>query len=307
MPKFLPDLRRSHARGPRTICLLLASALLLASCGQSSQAPATPSAVVIGQAASPTAEPNATIEASATPEPSLTAEAGATPEPSATPQPSPTSEASPTPEASPTQLLVAAVTVTHESVPNVSAPATPEATAVESEPSAPTPSQAGSAEAPAELIYFFPIPDARVDYGPAHHDYPAADMFCAVGSKFVAPTSGVIDYVSYEDIWNPAKDVPADRGGISVAIVGDDGVRYYGSHLSAVAEGIAVGVRVEAGQLLGLTGKSGNARSTPPHLHFGISRPTTADDWQVRRGEIPPYNYLKAWERGEQVRPDIGD
>jgi murein DD-endopeptidase MepM/ murein hydrolase activator NlpD len=62
-------------------------------------------------------------------------------------------------------------------------------------------------------------------------------------------------------------------------------------------------VRVEAGQLLGLTGQSGNAASTPPHLHFGISRPTTPDDWQARRGQIPPYAYLRAWQRGESVAP----
>jgi murein DD-endopeptidase MepM/ murein hydrolase activator NlpD len=90
---------------------------------------------------------------------------------------------------------------------------------------------------------------------------------------------------------------------MSVAIIGDDGWRYYGSHLSGVAEGITPGVRVEAGQLLGWTGKSGNARGTPPHLHYGISRPTTPDDWQTRRGEVPPYEYLRAWQRGEMVTP----
>jgi murein DD-endopeptidase MepM/ murein hydrolase activator NlpD len=60
---------------------------------------------------------------------------------------------------------------------------------------------------------------------------------------------------------------------------------------------------VEAGQTLGRTGKSGNARNTPPHLHFGISHPTTPDDWRVRRGEIPPFEYLQAWSRGEQRTP----
>ncbi|NTW02953.1 MAG: M23 family metallopeptidase, partial [Oscillochloris sp.] len=103
----------------------------------------------------------------------------------------------------------------------------------------------------------------------------------------------------------PAHDDAAVRGGISVALIGDDGVRYYGSHLSAVADGIDPGVRVAAGQLLGLTGNSGNARSTPPHLHFGISHPTTPDDWKVRRGEISPYPYLRAWQRGEQVTPAL--
>ncbi len=153
------------------------------------------------------------------------------------------------------------------------------------------------------IRYVFPVRASQVEYGPYHHDYPATDIFCPEGSEFLATTSGVVDFVNRVDQWTPATNVPADRGGIMVAIVGDDGWRYYGSHLMGVAEGIEPGVRVAAGQLLGWTGKSGNAQSTPPHLHFGISRPTTPDDWQVRRGEIPPYEYLRAWERGEMVTP----
>jgi murein DD-endopeptidase MepM/ murein hydrolase activator NlpD len=147
--------------------------------------------------------------------------------------------------------------------------------------------------------------DGKTTYGEAHHDYPAADIFCPVGSDFVAVTYGVVDFVSREDLWDSRLNDGATRGGLSVAIVGDDGVRYYGSHLSEVAEGIAPGVRVEAGQLLGRTGHSGDARDTPPHLHFGISHPTTADDWATRRGQIPPYPYLKAWERGENLAPEL--
>jgi murein DD-endopeptidase MepM/ murein hydrolase activator NlpD len=153
--------------------------------------------------------------------------------------------------------------------------------------------------------YVFPVQGARVNYGSSHHDYPATDIFCPVGSQFVAPTDGVIDYVSREDVWDPASDDAAVRGGLSVALVGDDGVRYYGSHLSSVADGIEPGVRVAAGQLLGLTGKSGNARSTPSHLHFGISHPTSPDDWKVRRGEVSPYRYLRAWQRGEDLTPAL--
>ncbi|GAB4204701.1 MAG: hypothetical protein OHK0022_30100 [Roseiflexaceae bacterium] len=152
-------------------------------------------------------------------------------------------------------------------------------------------------------VYVFPVRGKSIEYGPYHHDYPAADIFCPIGSEFLAPTGGVVDFVSIEDLWDPATDQPELRGGISVAIVGDDGVRYYGSHLSSVSEGITPGARVEAGQVLGLTGKSGNARSTPAHLHFGISRPTMPDDWRTRRGQLPPYPYLKAWERGEQHTP----
>jgi murein DD-endopeptidase MepM/ murein hydrolase activator NlpD len=188
-------------------------------------------------------------------------------------------------------------------------PATP--TPTSAPPTAlPTPTAVPAATAtpaqtsPADVHYVFPVRSkGKISYGRLHHDYPAADIFCAVGSEFVAVVDGVVDYVSREDQWDGASDDPALRGGISVAIVGDDGVRYYGSHLSEVAEGIEPGARVQAGQLLGLTGKSGNAASTDPHLHFGISRPTTPDDWAVRRGEVPPYDYLRAWQRGEDVTP----
>jgi len=174
---------------------------------------------------------------------------------------------------------------------------------------APTPTPTSARPTPTvahATSYVFPVrPAAKARYGRYHHDYPAADIFCPIGSAFVAPTDGVVDYVSLVDLWKPSTDKLADRGGLAVAIVGNDGVRYYGSHLSSVAKGIAPGERVRAGQLLGYTGKSGNARRTEPHLHFGISHPTTPDDWQVRRGELPPYDYLKAWQRGDAVTPKI--
>lgn len=138
-------------------------------------------------------------------------------------------------------------------------------------------------------------------YTQYHHDYPAADILCPPGSAFVSPIGGVVDFVSVRDEWNPKSDRPELRGGLSVAILGDDGWRYYGSHLQSVADGIGVGTRVKQGQLLGRTGSSGNARGTSPHLHFGISRPTTPFDWKVRRGEVPPFKYLKLWAAAQRA------
>ena len=159
---------------------------------------------------------------------------------------------------------------------------------------------------PVVAEHVFPLQPASVcDYSDGHHDYPANDIFCPIGTEVVAVTDGVVDFVSRTDEWDPAVDDPALRGGLSVAIVGDDGVRYYGSHLSAVDPGVRVGDRVVAGQRLGLSGDSGNAAGIDPHLHFGISRPTTPEDWMVRRGEVNPYPYLQAWERGEDVTPTL--
>ena len=156
----------------------------------------------------------------------------------------------------------------------------------------------------ATFRYVFPVrPISATSYGAYHHDYPATDIFCPVGSQFVAPTGGVVDYVSTKDIWDPNVDDPATRGGLSIAIIGDDGLRYYGAHLSLIEPGIAPGVRVTAGQLMGKTGHTGDARFTDPHLHFGISPPTTPLDWKTRRGVLSPYKYLRAWAAGTQLRP----
>jgi murein DD-endopeptidase MepM/ murein hydrolase activator NlpD len=150
-------------------------------------------------------------------------------------------------------------------------------------------------------FHAFPVQARTISYTRYHHDYPAADILCPPGSAFVSPTGGVVDFVSVRDEWNPKNDRPELRGGLSVAILGDDGWRYYGSHLQSVADGIRVGTRVKRGQLLGRTGSSGNARGTSPHLHFGISRPTTPLDWKVRRGEVPPFKYLKLWAAAQRA------
>jgi murein DD-endopeptidase MepM/ murein hydrolase activator NlpD len=259
----------------RYIALALACMLLLGAC---SSQPTT---------SAPTAMPTATNA------PTATASPTATPEPSATP----TATAKPTSTSTPTATSAPSATATVTAIPAATATAAP---SVPADPTAETGS--GSAG----FRYVFPVrSEGEISYGRTHHDYPATDIFCPIGSDFVAATDGVVDFVSVEDLWDARSDDPAVRGGISVAIVGDDGVRYYGSHLSEVAEGIVPGLRVEAGQLLGRTGNSGNAASTPPHLHFGISHPTTPDDWQVRRGEISPYTYLRAWQRGENVTPEL--
>jgi hypothetical protein len=119
----------------------------------------------------------------------------------------------------------------------------------------------------------------------------------------VAVTSGVVDEVTAVDKFSWKTDLGSLRGGLSVSIVGDDGVRYYGSHLSKIAPGIKPGVRVSVGQLLGLLGNSGDAKGTAPHVHFGISWPTPAKIWWVRRGELYPWRYLDAWKVGKDLSP----
>jgi len=151
--------------------------------------------------------------------------------------------------------------------------------------------------------YTFPVADCEVNYARAHHDYAATDILAKAGCKFVAPISGVVDEVNREDRWRKPPNNGIDRGGLSVSIIGSDGVRYYGSHLKWIPKNIQPGVAVTVGQVLGSVGSTGSARGTAPHLHFGISWPTPPDIWWIRRGEVLPWRYLDSWKSGKDRSP----
>ena len=73
--------------------------------------------------------------------------------------------------------------------------------------------------------YVFPIANCAVKYSHFHHDYPATDIQAKKGCAFVAPINGTVDEVVYKDIWNGKTNKGEDRGGLSVSIIGSDGVR----------------------------------------------------------------------------------
>jgi peptidoglycan LD-endopeptidase LytH len=175
-------------------------------------------------------------------------------------------------------------------------------------PGAPTtsgaPATSATARQPAHYVFpVQPVASCNVHYGHFHHDYPATDIFSKKGCRFVAPTDGVVTEVSRTDRWDPATDLGAVRGGRSVAMLGDDGVRYYGSHLLRVDDAVGPGTRVRAGQLLGLIDNSGDARFTATHLHFGLSWPTRDGIWWVRRGTVYPWPFLDSWRAGGNRSP----
>ena len=153
--------------------------------------------------------------------------------------------------------------------------------------------------------YIFPVTDCEVNYARAHHDYAATDILAKKGCRFVSPVNGVVDEVNRIDLWSGKTNLGIDRGGLYVSVIGEDGVRYYGSHLMSVVPSIQPGVTVKAGQLLGKIGSTGSARGTAPHLHFGISWPTPSQPnvWWVRRGVVLPWKYLDAWKSGKDLSP----
>jgi murein DD-endopeptidase MepM/ murein hydrolase activator NlpD len=154
-------------------------------------------------------------------------------------------------------------------------------------------------------IYTFPVSGCTVKYGKYHHDYPATDIQAKKGCAFVSPIAGVIDEVVLVDKWSGKTNKGADRGGLSVSIIGDDGNRYYGSHLSKVETNVVPGLRVGTGEKLGEVGATGSAKGTSPHLHFGISYPTEKGIWWVKRGVLYPWKYLDAWKIGNDLKPIV--
>lgn len=153
------------------------------------------------------------------------------------------------------------------------------------------------------LPHIFPVRAGKVSYHPTHSAYPGTDIFADCGEPVVAVTDGTIGEVSQRDRYQKSGPQGPYNGGLSVSVIGDDGVRYYGSHLTEIAEDIDAGVRVRAGQRLGTVGRTGNANNVC-HLHFGISPPCLGEDgWWIRRGVVWPAPYLDSWRKGGNREP----
>jgi peptidoglycan LD-endopeptidase LytH len=140
-------------------------------------------------------------------------------------------------------------------------------------------------------------------YSHTHHGYPASDIIANCGLTYVAPYSGVIHEVNRVDRYDSQVNEGVTRGGLSVSLIGDDGVRYYGSHFSAINDRVQPGVRVAAGDPIATVGRTGDAGAC--HVHFGLSPVCAAGDWFVRRGVIWPWPYLDSWRSGGDHSPAV--
>ena len=91
------------------------------------------------------------------------------------------------------------------------------------------------------------------------HWHEGTDIFAPAGTPLLAVERGVVSRMGNEVL-----------GGTILWLKGESGTSYYYAHLSAFAPGITPGMVVESGTVLGFVGNTGNARTTPPHLHFEI-------------------------------------
>lgn len=89
--------------------------------------------------------------------------------------------------------------------------------------------------------------------------HAGVDIFAKRGTPVLSATRGVVSSIRETGL-----------GGKQVWVLGPARERHYYAHLDGWAEGLAVGDVVWPGDPLGMVGDTGNARGTPPHLHYGV-------------------------------------
>ncbi len=91
------------------------------------------------------------------------------------------------------------------------------------------------------------------------HSHQGTDILAPAGTNLFASERGIVTRLGTDVL-----------GGIKVWVKGESGTYYYYAHLTAYAEGMTEGKVVEAGDIVGFVGTTGNARGGVPHLHFEI-------------------------------------
>jgi len=99
----------------------------------------------------------------------------------------------------------------------------------------------------------------RYGPGPIIRTHEGQDVFCSYGDPVLATETGTVNYGD------------AGLGGKVARLFRSDGSYWYFAHLSDFnVEEFPSGSTVEAGDIIGYCGNTGNAVSTPSHVHFGF-------------------------------------
>lgn len=106
------------------------------------------------------------------------------------------------------------------------------------------------------------------------HGHQGTDIMAPFGTPLYAVERGAVIRVGTDIL-----------GGTKLWVKGQSGTYYYYAHLQSYAEGVVEGTLVEAGDIVGFVGDTGNARGGAPHLHFQV-HPGGGD-------AVNPYGLLK--------------
>ena len=123
-----------------------------------------------------------------------------------------------------------------------------------------------------------PLPGARLSdtWGAARSEgrrHEGIDIFAARNTPIRATVGGVVSGLREDRL-----------GGRTVTVTGPGGYHHYYAHLQRYPD-LKAGQWIAAGTTVGYVGDSGNARGTPPHLHYGVYTPL----WQA----VNPYPLLR--------------
>jgi murein DD-endopeptidase MepM/ murein hydrolase activator NlpD len=107
--------------------------------------------------------------------------------------------------------------------------------------------------------------------------HEGTDLFSAEGTPILNAADGWVEKLG----WNRL-------GGERVGVRGNDGNYYYYAHLKELNPQLRIGQKIAKGASIGWMGHTGDAITTPDHLHFGIQLPN--EEW------MNPYTFLVIWQ-----------
>jgi murein DD-endopeptidase MepM/ murein hydrolase activator NlpD len=142
---------------------------------------------------------------------------------------------------------------------------------------------------PASFGDSFGAPRAGIPGGWHHGE----DIFAPLGAPLLAVADGTIHTVGFNRL-----------GGYRLWLRDGLGNDFYYAHLSAYTPLAIEGESVEAGDVLGFVGDTGDAEGGTPHLHFEIH--PAAMLGLGYDGVVAPYPILVAWRRAEDISFSAG-
>jgi len=135
---------------------------------------------------------------------------------------------------------------------------------------------------PSSYVDAFGAPRPGVVY---HH---GDDIFGQLGQPLVACATGTVFSVGWEKL-----------GGWRLWLLDARGNQFYYAHLSAFSTLAVNGAHVKAGQVIGFMGQTGDAETTPVHLHFEIHPVSLL--FHGYDGAVDPTRYLAAWAHEQDL------